>query len=106
MFYAMKKVAFLLMTVVAFLGVWGCYDDSDLKSDIEDLNTKYGSLEIRIAALEETVQKNEREYRIVADIDDKFAEQGVCGSGGGDKGRVCDLFHGRDGSGHSQRERR
>ena len=52
----MRKVAFLFVALLALVYA-GCYDDTDLKDGIEDLNTKYGSLEIRIAALEETVQK-------------------------------------------------
>ena len=57
-----------MVTVVAFLGVWGCYDDSELKEGIEDLNSKYGSLEERVAALEDLneLRRNRYDTRNVA----------------------------------------
>lgn len=48
----MKKTIFYLVILTIIPFVNSCYDDGDLKDDINDLNSKYSSLENRIAALD------------------------------------------------------
>ena len=55
--YTMKKFIIYLVMLAIIPLVNSCYDDGNLKDDINDLNSKYSSLENRIAALETQVKE-------------------------------------------------
>lgn len=51
----MKRLFLAWMVLLALVG-GSCYDDTTLKEGLDDLNSKYGSLEERVAALESLVE--------------------------------------------------
>lgn len=64
----MKKTIFYLVMLAIIPFVNSCYDDGNLKDDINDLNSKYSSLENRIAALETQVKEMNSEISSIQTI--------------------------------------
>ncbi len=64
----MKKTIFYLVILTIIPFVNSCYDDGNLKDDINDLNSKYSSLENRIAALEMQVKEMNSEISSIQTI--------------------------------------
>lgn len=62
-----KSIIYLVMLTIIPL-VNSCYDDGNLKDDINDLNSKYSSLENRIAALETQVKEMNSEISSIQTI--------------------------------------